>query len=194
MYDLKYEKANTMDERIKGSILEKEPPPVSDFVNRVRFCAKALAYGAVNDLWEPRIIVRHDGWSQSGASEYGARFNYYFNGKVPEEPLDYVRTIYTWSTHYPRISFLESFDYVEHIDKSRPDSSDMLAFINHYDAYLLTSKAFELLETPLTPPKIFISYRRGVSTVLGLLIESRLKALSSDLHPFIDKELTVGQP
>ncbi len=165
-----------MDERIKGSILEQEPPPVSDFVNRVRFCAKALAYGAANDLWLPNYRVQVDGgWVLYGANinDYLERFMAYFNHQNNKN----MKSI--WKGQYPKVQFLQAFEYVSPL--------------SNID-YLLTPKAFELLETPLTPPKIFISYRRGVSTVLGLLIESRLKALSSDLHPFIDKELEVGEP
>ena len=168
-----------MDERIKGSILEQEPPPVSDFMSRVRFCAKALAYGAANDLWVTSFGVSPDGHWMPASSKQQHHYDVqriYFN-RIGVDEEKGIKAI--WKQQQPDAELLVIFGYLSKVgDKS----------------YTITAKAFELLETPLTPPRVFISYRRGISTVLGLLIESRLKALSSDLHPFIDKELEIGVP
>lgn len=50
--------------------------------------------------------------------------------------------------------------------------------------YGLTEKAFRLLTKPSKPPNIFISYRRQDSSLLALLIQSRLMAQEADV--FLD--------
>ncbi|MGQ9887991.1 MAG: toll/interleukin-1 receptor domain-containing protein [Aggregatilineales bacterium] len=58
--------------------------------------------------------------------------------------------------------------------------------------HVLTLRAFDLLRTPVTPPTIFISYRRNTSSALSLLIEARLKLVDRNINVFIDKLLEPG--
>jgi hypothetical protein len=60
------------------------------------------------------------------------------------------------------------------------------------DGYLLTGKAFALLEKPVAPPSVFISYARKQSSALALLIEARLKLEDRNLRAFIDKDIPLG--
>lgn len=57
--------------------------------------------------------------------------------------------------------------------------------------YKLSSKAFDLLNRPLTPPSVFISYRRRASSAFGLLLVARLKAVGVQ-NPFIDMNIQPG--
>lgn len=193
-----------IDPRIQGSILEEEPPTTENFRERVTFCARVLAYGADKDLWTPRFKVGlQNQWYQSSNDNYSERFYQYFHDTyktLSKRSRARLFRYYYWAGEYPRISFLEAFGYVVKVDQMRPTVTDIGGIASritgkeYYDVYLLTEKAYALLDTPLTPPKVFISYRRGVSTVLGLLIEARLKALSSELNPYIDKFLEAGKP
>src|SRR5258706_11219074 len=56
--------------------------------------------------------------------------------------------------------------------------------------FAITHRAFKLLEQPITPPSVFISYKRGVSSAFGLAIEYRLEARG--VRPFIDRSLEGG--
>lgn len=75
---------------------------------------------------------------------------------------------------------LESFGYL----RSRVTSSGDTMFVP-------TQKAFELLDKPLKPPSIFISYRRSESSAFALLIESRLR-LVGVTEVFIDRDIPGG--
>ncbi len=44
----------------------------------------------------------------------------------------------------------------------------------------------------MSPPALFISYKRSESSALGLLVEARLKLADSNINVFIDKELEPG--
>lgn len=168
-----------IDPRITESILEDELPSTEDFIKRVQFCAKALAYGAANDLWLPSFTQDHNGhWEiidPSKMGEHHERFNIYFAQRGDKAELGIKST---WKSLYPRAEVLQSLGY---LDKSQTTYT-----------YMLTEKAYELLDKPLVPPNIFISYKRGVSTELGLLIEQRLKLSSWDISPFLDKQIRVG--
>jgi hypothetical protein len=57
--------------------------------------------------------------------------------------------------------------------------------------YIVTQKAFQLLERPSSSPNIFISYRRQESSALALLIEARLR-LAGVNDVFVDKNISPG--
>ena len=80
----------------------------------------------------------------------------------------------------PNYATLESLEYI----KTRLNSNNALN-------YLLTSKAFQLLDKPIQPPFIFISYRRMESSAFALLIESRLRFVGIP-NVFIDKNIDAG--
>lgn len=55
----------------------------------------------------------------------------------------------------------------------------------------LEKNAYDLLQAPLAPPSVFISYQRSASSALGLLIVARLKAVGIP-NPFIDMNIEGG--
>ncbi|MEP7285925.1 MAG: toll/interleukin-1 receptor domain-containing protein, partial [Chloroflexota bacterium] len=57
-------------------------------------------------------------------------------------------------------------------------------------SYLITQKAFALLERPVTLPTVFISYSRKTSSAFGLLIECRLQI--AGIKAFIDRSIDPG--
>lgn len=62
-------------------------------------------------------------------------------------------------------------------------------------SYLLTSKAFDLLDKPFKRIRVFISYKHDQSSAFALLLEARLRlnGVRAD-HIFIDKSLELGKP
>lgn len=59
--------------------------------------------------------------------------------------------------------------------------------------YYPTEKAWELLEQPRRTPRVFISYKRGISSTFALLIETRLRMAGADPERiFIDKDILGG--
>lgn len=97
---------------------------------------------------------------------------------------------------YPDPTFLEVFGYLHQVRifGIRPNVGFVSRedFIPETTEYMLTSKAFRLLEKPASPPDIFISYRRSTSSALGLLIVARLQA-KGILNPFIDMNIDPGE-
>src|SRR6185436_647080 len=85
-----------------------------------------------------------------------------------------------WKTDFPSEYLLLSFGYFKDYGIEAG-----------YSVYLLTDRAFELLERPSRAPDVFISYRRSESSAFGLLIEARLR-LAGNPNPFIDKNLVPG--
>jgi hypothetical protein len=86
-----------------------------------------------------------------------------------------------WAGKYPSEYLLVSFGYLATLSAEAGRSE-----------YLVTEKAFKLLEKPTTPPNVFISYRRSHSSALALLIEARLR-LAGNPNPYVDKSLVAGQ-
>src|SRR6476469_10414280 len=74
---------------------------------------------------------------------------------------------------------MQSFEYLA---AASTDSAQTVFSITHH--------AFKLLDQPITPPTLFISYKRGVSSPFGLAIEYRLEARG--VRPFIDRSLEGG--
>ena len=57
--------------------------------------------------------------------------------------------------------------------------------------YGLTEKALRLVDEPVTPPNVFISYKRSESSAFALLLEARIK-YETNATPFLDKSLEPG--
>ena len=88
-----------------------------------------------------------------------------------------------WVDKLPGSDLLKSFGFLE-LDAER--------FHPNSPAFLLTLKAFALLEKPAIPPKIFISYRQAESSAFASLIEARLNLAAPEVGVFIDKVLEGG--
>lgn len=142
-----------------------EQPAPSDVIQRVHEFARDLAYGAAKGLWHSRIQ-----WQVLVNPEI-SKFGKVFADNLREK----------WDTKFPSEFLLLSFGYFTALGEEAGRSS-----------YLLTDKAFALLEKPTAPPNIFISYRRGESSALALLVEARLK-LAGNPNAFIDKNLAAGE-
>jgi len=87
-----------------------------------------------------------------------------------------------WSGSPPDAKLLISFGYLE--DKTTNPA------IGNW-RYILTQKAFELLETIPPNTHIFISYGRRQSSALGLAVQYKL--LSLEVDAFLDRDLDPGE-
>ena len=142
----------------------EQPAPV-DLLQRVHAFARDLAYGAAKGLWHTRI--QWQALTNPDISNVAGVFAKYLREK--------------WGTDFPSEYLLVSLDYFDPVGDETGRST-----------YLLTEKAFRLLEKPSSPPSVFISYRRSESTALALLIEARMK-MAGNPNPYIDKNLIPGQ-
>ena len=131
-----------------------EDPVPEDPIQRIREFARDLAYGAAVELWSSRLQMVRTSQNKWIWREATGEILTALNNK--------------WEGRLPSPSLLVSFEYAyEYEGKS---------------SYLLTSKAFALLESSLA--RVFISYRRSQSALLALLILARLKAIG--INPFFD--------
>jgi len=133
-------------------------------IARVHAFARDLAYGATRGLWDTQIHWRK--LLNPDISKHSKVFSQHLGPK--------------WGTDFPSEYLLLSFGYFEVFQRE-----------SGHSVYLLTTKAFQLLETPSTPPSVFISYRRRDSSAFALLVEARLR-LAGNPNPFVDKNLIPG--
>lgn len=87
---------------------------------------------------------------------------------------------------YPKVSLMLSFSYLQKHSESK------LATGRDQTLYILTEKAFDLLNIPATKPTIFVSYRRYESSALAVLVETRLKLQDSQIGVFTDADIPLG--
>ena len=149
--------------RIMENFFEKAAP--RDVIARVHDFARDLAYGAARGLWHTQIHWRK--LLNPDISTHSKVFAAYLGSK--------------WGSEFPSEYLLLSFGYIE--EHSHEPG---------YAIYLLTQKAFQLLEQPSAPPSIFVSYRRRESSSFALLVEARLR-LAGNPNPFVDKNLVPGE-
>jgi hypothetical protein len=144
-----------------------ELPPPDDSLERIHTLARDLAWGAINKMWGAVISVTPHGVFWLGySSESSERIEAYLESK--------------WRGNPPSPDFLIAFGYLAFKKEA-----------NYGTDYLLTEKAFQLLEKPIST-KAFISYNRAESSAFALLILARLKAAGIDV--FLDLTgLTPGE-
>ncbi len=151
-----------------------EQPAPNDPVERVHTFARDLAYGATQGKWGSKFqvnLMRGEDW-------YSLT---YFQGV--DSDANFVPYLEKkWANNNPTSDLLESYGYISLVERFESGSR----------SYLLTSKAFDLLEKPTAPPSVFISYARRTSSALALLIEARLKLEDRQLRAFIDKDIPLG--
>jgi TIR domain-containing protein len=147
-----------------------EQPAPADPLERIHTLARDLAYGALNRRWSSKISV-----------SFVTRDEYYWINTEgnPDAVNEYLEA--KWGSGQPSADVLMSFGYFSLL--AERDSGT--------NVYLLTEKAFALLERPTAPPTVFISYRRSQSSALGLLVVARLKAVGIP-NPFIDMVIDPG--
>jgi hypothetical protein len=151
-----------------------EQPPPQDPTQRIHVLARDLAYGALNGLWGSKIYVMSsadgDRWT-SDTKHVGGQIDAFYK---------YLKE--KWNNSQPTANLMLSFEYFS-VYQAKQFQVD----------YLLTTKAFSLLEKPAFPPSIFVSYKQDESSALGLLIEARLKLVDRNISIFIDKLLIPGE-
>lgn len=133
-------------------------------LDRVQDFARDLAFGATQGLWHTQVH-----WRKLLNPDISTHSKVFADSLRPK-----------WGTDFPAEFLLLSFGYLQDYGSE-----------SGYSVYLLTEKAFRLLEQPSAPPNVFISYRRSESSPFGLLIEARLR-LAGNPNPFIDKNLVPG--
>lgn len=84
-----------------------------------------------------------------------------------------------WNNNYPSYDLLVSFGYLRR------------EFRYSENRYILTQKAFDLLDKVPAGIKVFISYGRAKSSALALALHYRL--ISLGVKSFLDKELDLGE-
>jgi hypothetical protein len=144
-------------------------------IQRVTALARDLAEGAANGLWSTKFAV-------ISARYVETLWQSYLDFEPGEEiPLNRYITE-KWHDNLPLGELLVSFGYF--VVESFSDSRDRYT-------YLLTDKAFQLLQQPM-PTSIFISYSRKQSSAFSLLVLARLQMVGLD--PFLDlKDLAPGE-
>ncbi|MEL6149290.1 MAG: toll/interleukin-1 receptor domain-containing protein [Chloroflexota bacterium] len=140
------------------------PAPENE-IARVHDFARDLAYGATRGLWHTKVQ-----WNKLMNPEISRISKVYAENLRPK-----------WGTGFPSAYLLLSFGYLTSIEGESAGHA----------AYLLTEKAFKLLERPAESPGVFISYRRGHSTALALYLEMRLH-VAGNHNVFVDKALEPG--
>lgn len=136
----------------------------TDVMARVHDFARDLAYGVTLGLWHTQVH-----WRKLLNPDISQHSKVFAENLRPK-----------WGTDFPSEYLLLSMGYFEPMG-AEPG----------YSIYLLTDRAFQLLEKPNTAPSVFISYRRSESSAFGLLMEARLR-LAGNPNPFIDKNLVPG--
>lgn len=144
-----------------------ELPLPNDPLERIHTLARDLAWGAAYKMWSAVISATPHGVFWIGTnSEHSERIEAYLEKK--------------WHGNPPSPDFLIAFGYLAFKNEA-----------NYGTDYLLTEKAFQLLEKPIST-KAFISYNRAESSAFALLILARLKAAGVDA--FLDLTgLTPGE-
>ena len=158
-----------------------EQPAPDDPIERVHAFARDLAWGAVNEKWESVFDRKSLDLARVEVNE-----DYYFASK---ELIALIKG--KWVDEQPSIELLRSFDYLAPAQNNLVISGDSRR-LPPVPSYLLTTKAFSLLEKPAIPPEIFISYRQAESSAFASLIEARLTLADASIGIFIDKLIEGG--
>src|SRR5262249_22668601 len=126
-----------------------ELPAPEDPIQRVHELARDLAYGAIRNYWSAKIAVTFEAANERWIE---AR-----NVENPDKKLEkYLRE--KWDDKYPSRDLMLSFGYFSFYGEIQGISI----------TFLITQKAYSLLETHIAPPKIFISYAHKYSSTLAL--------------------------
>jgi hypothetical protein len=150
-----------------------ELPAPTDPLERIHAFALDLAYGVSLGFWGTWFEVIY---ALAGNSRWSSDIQA-LNDKNQSKLSELLAG--KWGENPPSENALVSFGYFE--DRER----------NGRLTHLLMEKAFALLDKPLAPPTIFISYKRDQSSTFALLIEARLK-MAGNPNPFIDKNIVAG--
>ncbi len=81
-----------------------------------------------------------------------------------------------WDDKIPRLHGILSLEYLNELRENY---------------FFLSAKALSLVDEPVTPPNVFISYKRSESSAFALLLEARIK-YETNATPFLDKSIEPG--
>lgn len=151
-----------------------EQPAPDDPIARVHEFARDLAWGVAHGKWGTGFgvspTVGGDWWTSLSLNIDDSHFNDYLRDKWNEAP--------------PGSDLMQSLGYIQ---------TDLERSSQGRSAFLLTQKAFALLEKPASPPKIFISYKQSESSAFAMLVEARLTLANPEIGVFIDKSIKGGE-
>ncbi len=154
------------------NLLEQDPPPAGAPRERIEFLARALAYGALADQWPSKFKV-----APLNPSPGEVRTDESWEVPKPNRLKAYLKD--KWASCQPQAAFLESFEYIREVHRE----GDAIH-------YLITPKAYALLDRPTVPPKVFISYSHETSSAFALMLEYRLQA--AGIPVFLDRSIPSG--
>lgn len=141
-------------------------------LQRAAALARELAYGVVVGDWGVTFRVTY---FAGGVAEW----------YIAEQPHQIEKfdayLSERWGGSLPSPELLEVLGYWA----ERPDDGS-----SGTDAYVLSSKAFDLLNAPPALPSVFIAYSRRQSSALALLVEARLAAVG--VRSFLDRLIEGG--
>ncbi len=154
-----------------------EQPAPDDPIARVHAFAYDLAWGVAHGLWgigfrTLRAGGREMEWLSLSPGDAQTHLHSLRLGK--------------WNGEFPESDILQSFGYFESNDSVRP--------VQYQPAFLLTQRAFALLEekTSAVSLKVFISHKQDESSEFASLIEARLEVVISGIKVFVDKDIKGG--
>ncbi len=133
-----------------------------EFGDQVIAYGRDLAYGAMNGLWKPTF-------------SFAMKGVIHLYDPHPEAEAIFNEKWNTLGNLDVYTQLLVSLGYAEEVEHR----------------FRLTQNAFSLLDKPLNPPSVFISYRRSESSAFALAVEARLKNAGVD-NPFVDKNIVPG--
>ena len=149
-----------------------EQPAPEDPIARVHAFARDLAWGVAHGKWGTGFGVMRSAGEETLHVLRGPIEHF---GKYRREK---------WEDNPPSCEMLQTFGYlglgIETTSRGNP-------------TFLLTEKAFALLDKPAVPPKIFISYKQSESSAFAMLVEARLTHANPELGIFIDKSIRGGE-
>jgi hypothetical protein len=150
----------------------RNDPLPKDSVGQVRAFARDLAYGALQGDWSAKFAM-HYGDGRFGTDDWAVK-NYLAQ---------------KWDSNPPNLYLLVSFGYLQDQRREVQAPPNFKAPMPTIWEFLLTDKAFALLEQP-TSTSVFISYRRGESSAFALLVLARFQMIG--LEPFLDLNIEPG--
>lgn len=165
-----------------------KPRNPENFMQDIEDLARDLAYCLSIEKWQSTFKVSAD-------SEWGM----YWMKVMPSQRTDLQKRFYVkWIEpgNAPTYAVLEAFGMTKNTFNEAlvQDSFTIVGKeVIIVRQYILTEKAFSLLQKPAQAPSIFISYRHADSSALALLIEARLILAGADpSRIFIDKTIPGG--
>lgn len=161
-----------------------------DLLLQIPELARDLAYLAILQeieitevitIWWDEILSKDTENSKLFCDKWNLKQILNETGEVVERTID-----------APTFGMLKAYGYIEEISKGESNLTETFYSIWRDKPKRITQKSFELLENPVLPPKIFISYRRLESSAFALFIEARLSLADANIGIFIDKQIRVG--